>query len=538
MRFGPLTLTARRSGTDPEPTPSGVRLQGEASWMLEGPAEALVAVADALPPRMTERIGSVLLLDFGNAVGRFVVPGLGTLEVVSGKHTEADFEALLADLTARVAALPFAAGDAARLPYDRSLTEHRPVLYQTFVYLRSLLSDLAPQGDRLAPALEAVVRDPHFRLEHTVRTRPLALASRTDGSYLVRLAAGAEPLERAPAGLRAAPLATALRGHLPLAVRETHPARTYDTAENRFAKFFIDLCTSIIDRMDAIARAATRAARFWRRVQDDCARMRRALRPYATAPLWSEVGRMTHLPAGSTVLQRRRGYRQLYAAYLRLRASARLPLDRAGLEDLLEIKDIALLYELWCYFRVVDAVTEALGRKPTRVEPMNITDTAVHVPFDFQVEWPGAIRCYYNLRHSRSAPAHRRSYSVPLRPDIVLHIPRPDGHLERHAFDAKFRLQWLDRWDTEEPPTEDRRSTFKRADLYKMHTYRDALGMDSVWVLYPGERWQAFEVDGRVAVGACPVGVGGVHRLAKMIARLLADEGRLAFAASENLTHV
>jgi len=74
------------------------------------------------------------------------------------------------------------------------------------------------------------------------------------------------------------------------------------------------------------------------------------------------------------------------------------------------------------------------------------------------------------------------SYSMRLRPDFTW---RRAGKAEV-VFDAKFRL--------ERPPleetTEDEgtpQATARQADLYKMHTYRDALGVRSAVVVYPGD---------------------------------------------------
>jgi predicted component of viral defense system (DUF524 family) len=100
----------------------------------------------------------------------------------------------------------------------------------------------------------------------------------------------------------------------------------------------------------------------------------------------------------------------------------------------------------------------------------------------------------YNLRFSRSRPLARRSYSVPLRPDIALRLP--NGRL--HLFDAKFKLRKLANaglGNADEETTDkanERRGDFKRADIYKMHTYRDALRSATAWVLYPGDLFQFF----------------------------------------------
>ncbi len=225
-----------------------------------------------------------------------------------------------------------------------------------------------------------------------------------------------------------------------------------------------------------------------------------ALQPLVTAPLWDEVGRLVHLPAGSPVLQRRRGYREVYGHFGRLRLATRLPLSATAMRDLLTVKDIAQLYELWCYFALVEAVTGILG-PPTGAKRTQASDLQIGVPWDLAVDWPDGTRLLYNPRFSRSRPASRRSYSVPLRPDIALVVPRgPNAGL--HLLDAKFRLDRLDAAlgtadateESEEDEAAERRGTFKRADLYKMHTYRDAIpDARSVWILYPGTETRFFD---------------------------------------------
>jgi predicted component of viral defense system (DUF524 family) len=51
--------------------------------------------------------------------------------------------------------------------------------------------------------------------------------------------------------------------------------------------------------------------------------------------------------------------------------------------------------------------------------------------------------------------------------------------------------------DLEAQRGEERRGTFKRADLYKMHAYRDAIvGTRSVWILYLGSEYRFFSIEG------------------------------------------
>jgi predicted component of viral defense system (DUF524 family) len=87
-------------------------------------------------------------------------------------------------------------------------------------------------------------------------------------------------------------------------------------------------------------------------------------------------------------------------------------------------------------------------------------------------------------------PTYRRpsgtAYSTPLRPDVVLEVGS-----SRHLFDAKYRLE---RFDIAESDPDDDPATYKRADLYKMHTYRDAISdVATAFVVYPGTEFVFFE---------------------------------------------
>ena len=80
------------------------------------------------------------------------------------------------------------------------------------------------------------------------------------------------------------------------------------------------------------------------------------------------------------MLQRRRGYRDVLRHYLTLRAAARLPLSDAKLLRLLGLKDVANLYELWCFFAVVEAVEVILLRAPDHAARTRPDEVQIDVP--------------------------------------------------------------------------------------------------------------------------------------------------------------
>lgn len=528
-----LTIEPRPNQREAVPRPDGdtVVVTGERSWLIRGIPDDVNHAAAALAGLCTRLDGGLLQVDFGNAVGRFRL-GDGTIEVVSGKWSAAHFDRMLEDLTAIAAGLPFSAGRGGALPYHRTQVAQHDVTYHAFVYLRHItLGDQThawgashtgeiPATTRRAPlpaALAVILADPHRRWERDAQSVPIEQARQVDAHALFDAVLGQTPLLRLPEGMLATmPVARALHNHLPMRVAETriHPA--VDTPENRFVKAFLGLAEQVIDDMrDAVERHAairpTGASAFEQRILGDCEAMARTLAPAIRHPLWREVGRMVHVPLASTVLQRRRGYRDVLSHFTRLRLATRLPLDSRDARALLEVKDIALMYELWCYFTVSDVISAHLGR-PVAARMWVTGDFEVKVPDDNAViTWRDGTRLLYNPRFSRSRSASRRSYSVPLRPDIALDL-RSGPNQGLHLLDAKFRLDRIGEImpadessmgengldaDGDANEKRERSGDYKRADLYKMHTYRDAIrDARSVWVLYPGTESRYFAQNG------------------------------------------
>ena len=513
-----IELLPRRQGASAPEFDEHIRIRGEHGWLLKGTADALDAASVALGG-VGERISDdVLLLDFGNAVGFFDVPGLGRIEVVSGKWSQSDFDHMLAELTDVAAGLPFTAANTAALPYDRSVAAQDDVLYHMFVYIRHALSDAPADSDRLLPALRHVLRDPYRRFERTRRDVSIDQVRSLDATALVSIATGKGGFTRvSPHRVASAVNLQTLRGHLPERVTEHHIVTTVDTPENRFVKAFLSSMGGVIDKVREGSHHHGSSA-FAARIARDCDRLDTLLRPIVQHPVWREVGPMAHLPASSPVLQRRRGYRQVYRHFARMRLATRVPLDPSLVRDLLEVKDIALLYEIWTYFIVANELTTLLG-SPERAGGPHADPWQVTVRWDIETAWPDGARLLYNPRFSR-AGGKQHSFSVPLRPDISLHIPHgPNAGL--HLLDAKFKVDKLSevmpnadqRDDEASVEADERTGTFKRGDLYKMHAYRDAItGARSVWILYPGAETRFFSVVGGVATSwrSLPTSLDGV----------------------------
>ena len=478
-----------------------VVLEAEPEWLFEGPEDAIAGVESALA-LFARRVGRGLLsVRFGNGVGVFRTP-VGTFIVRSGKWDEAAFDSLLADLVRVAASLPFSAFAPSPLPYDRRLAEHDDTLYHAFVYLRHVCSDRAPAEARLTTAYRTVLAAPHHALATHVRSVPIETA-RADVPPL--------PADLLASGLRRAHgrgartlLARALGGHLPARWPERFGVHTADTPENRFVFGFLDTCLGLLDRVEREARALRARERAASRILQDSFSIRQRLEPFARHPFFRDVGPMTQVPVGSSVLQRRRGYREILEHFVRLRLSSTcLPLSAHEARSLLEGRDIAKLYELWAFFKTVECVERVLGQ-PVHASRVPKGHWGAAPDGSLVVAWADGTRVRYQTSFTRTT--RRRAYSRQVSPDIV--IEAPGGAL--HVLDAKFKV---DRKSIEE-------GTFLSDDLMKMHAYRDAIdGALSAWILYPGRTFQFFARDGEGDAGARgaskpgPDGVGAVPLL-------------------------
>lgn len=506
----PVAIRAWKSGKQPERRDGRWQLRSERQWVLEGPRDKLADIEKVLPTRMWARAGEgVLVLNLVNSVGRLALPHVGApVDLRTGKLGEKDFQALLADLTRVATSLPFSAGEPASSPYTRGPAPRDEVLYHAFVYLRYILSDDAPTDDRLIPALELVQRAPYRRWRTERREVGIEALTRVDERTLFDLVTRAGAPAHSPSlSAAGAALASRLGGQLPESVSERRIRATLDTPENQFVKAFIGQASGIIARTRSEAEGRRRDA-FARKLLDDCNRMDAALQPILRHSMWEDVGTLTRIPFSSTVLQRRRGYRQVLRHFARIRLAPRIPLDRGEMRDLLELKDIALLYELWTFFRLADIIRDLLGPPTQAARPVgDAFDVFLKPNRTFQ--WASGVRLAYNPSFSRARKPPYRSYSVGLRPDIALHVP--DGrNCGLHLLDAKFRLQTLGEaglagrtgdatadGEATDEKTAERRGDYRRGDLYKMHTYRDAIpDAHSVWILYPGSEFRFYDASG------------------------------------------
>ena len=422
----------------------------------------------------------------GRATLRFTLPGdqmEGLLvEVLSTKYPTPDehlksFRALLDDLSRYTAQLPFAISGPTEATVDESPAAPTPLFVYNF-----LLHNDEENNEALRTALNIILAAPHRRLSDESRWVPTAEASVVDAEMLSQLLAHPEHLVKIPKNPVIA-CAAALNHHMPTHVWQVLPRDTYDTPENRFVRAFLGELLSAAQELREQGWWRQVPAKNLTRIDDLIGYMTEILR----TSMFEEVGEMVVFPVSSQVLLRRDGYRELLALW-RLFQLARHPFF-ANLEAAIDLRDVATLYEFWCFYRLEAEFTKVLGASPTA--KITVTDEG-GLEYKASYEWIDSGCLIFNRSFSGRTAAFY-SYSVALRPDFTF-IPGPgftDGDHRVIFFDAKFRFE-SNTWNIDDD--DDWERLVKKADLYKMHTYRDALHARSAIVLFPGNEPDFYHV--------------------------------------------
>ena len=474
--------------------------------------EYILSFAGGCPPgvasRFTELGGDLLqpdtgVVSFRNFVGRAELAGVG-IDVVSAKIGAGGVSRILQEISALASNLVFGWRSPTGFAASSDASHYPPVPYHQLQLLRRMMLG-EPPGKRLQDWLAAVERSPTRRFEperpvvspdrvrrldpravqsvfrHVDRLVPLESETTLANNALARALTFGDPPKRHFPGRIAAP-----RGRL-----------SFDTAENRFVKHVIGECLAIVYRF-------VDHPKLHSGLRDDCRLMLSTLEQAAASPFLMEAGRLSGFQAPSQALAKADGYRAMSVFWLDLTRHLSLPRSPAETGFLLEGRDLATLYEYWVFLKVLEAVVTVSGCAPNGQPEIRRDELGESLSVGLPVELGPSITVQFNPTYRRGTGT---AYSTPLRPDVVVEI---DGI--RHVFDAKYRL---DRFDDSEADADDDPATYKRADLYKMHTYRDAIAsVRTACVVYPGSEFVFFERSGVKRVAPNPMtlldGVGAI----------------------------
>ncbi|MGF6791717.1 DUF2357 domain-containing protein [Paraburkholderia sp. 35.1] len=419
------------------------------------------------------------------------------LEVRSRKLSYlSEYRWMLRDIAERMTELVmdrFAVSDA---HFKLDDTRDAVTLYQRFTFLRAMLESENFQG-----ALSEVIGRPHTAWETTSETVRPGAGIRAD-SCVLRQFAKCGARSAWPGGVIAS---------VPSHLERKRTEATHDTVPNRFVKFALEHWRQMLGDIDrGLVEARTTPATT--RGRREIAAVASQLEEVLHHDVFAEVGALTRFPADDQVLQKREGYRDIFKAYVETEFAARLSWQSSPEDFGAGQRDVATLYEYWAFIQLSQLVGELVGQtfdmSPlVRSRPDGLTvgiRTGVETVLTGTVERFDrrmTVELCFNRTYRRGT-SRNASWSKPMRPDYSLLISPANGEpatfepIALH-FDAKYRVDFVKEIfgsddyegvvDPVRTPERLERGGALRADLLKMHAYRDAIHRTAgAYVLYPG----------------------------------------------------
>lgn len=445
-----------------------------------------------------------------------------------------DYNKLLAQLTGYVADLQMqCASDVQYLVgVDEEKTPETEL--QQFFFLVGIVND-----NMLEQALRRIVESPYVRLQTVEAECDIRYATRFSAAMLRQIASGVRRVE-APQALREriATLPERLRG----VVRE----ETTDIPENRFVKHVLTTFRGGLQNFkDKIreGKLKAKADKLYAIELDVKAGLER-LDFWLSTDFFRGVGPLTSMPSSSVVLQRREGYRDILRKWLQSQAAATMKWA-AGVDAYRENqKDVATLYEYWCFFRLLDIIKDLFNIEPEEIygkivdigqdglslkiregkqlDALEGRYVSGHISHRYRRL---TIEYQYNRRFTQASG--KSSWTMTMIPDYTISF-RPQGMSVADAerldlisyvhFDAKYKAKDIvEKMETAvregavgEETTEEEKNAkdVKRVDILKMHAYRDAIPRTAgAYVLYPGTKDRTYHYGDEIlpGLGAFPL---------------------------------
>jgi len=425
-----------------------------------------------------------------------------SLEVQSVKTTyREDYRHMLEEITEKCTDLILQHSSPVAQFFEVDFNSDAATLYQRFAFIKSILESV-----EFNDAVHKVISSPVTRWRESETIKDIRGVRRFNNSIIRQLSTAANRSDLPEMH----PLKS-MMDSVPSKLKVNYKAETVDTPENRFVKH------SLIS-FHALCNDFKTKVKDCERIKSEASLLENKLEQYLNHSIFKEISPPTTLPLNSPVLQRKEGYREILRVWLMLDLAAKIVWH--GGDDVYSgnKRDVAVLYEYWIFFKLLETIEEVfkieslsnealieetsdglgLKLKQGRFLPIKgvyISDTRkLNVEFSYNRTFSGG----------KEFPAGG-SWTRNLRPDYTLSI-WPFGIEQEQAeqeeiivhihFDAKYKVENLQgifgKDDILEEEKEDqKKGTYKRADLLKMHTYKDAIRRTAgAYVLYPGTEGQ------------------------------------------------
>jgi predicted component of viral defense system (DUF524 family) len=191
-------------------------------------------------------------------------------------------------------------------------------------------------------------------------------------------------------------------------------------------------------------------------------------------PFFRTIDDFQGIKQESLVLQKATGYSTIYKSWIMLNSGLKF---LEGIQKI-ELKNIADLYQIWCFLEIKNVLQNILGKDyhMSKLAEIHIDDfvykieRGVKSKVSFNKPNGETIELFHDLSYDTSTNQSEKSYTVNQKPDIVLRITKNDlkeKYVLTYLYDAKYRLASDEKEGSPDLPTED--------SINQMHRYRDAI---------------------------------------------------------------
>ncbi len=446
-----------------------------------------------------------------------------------------DYLTLLTEVNAELYNLAF---DFMRKTYLSATTtpSTKPSLTEFFSIIRYCF-------DRLCKAIKRIEGNPHHIVTSRERISHPEKVKRINGKTLKWLSKNQSLLKKSNRGIGIND-----QTYLPERVLEHRKVINFDTFENRFIKWVL---TSIGNKLKYFERTYREAFQDKEAYDTDIGNrigvMQNKINRIIKFTFLADIGDLHRLDSLSLVLQMAPGYREVYKYYLMLTKGLSLQSDVFNIS----VKDIALLYEYWCFLKLNSILRSKY--QLDKHDLIRVTNKGLKVELDKSKR---ANIHYTNPRNGEKIVLaynnllNRKMPTTKQRPDNMLALRKENSETRyQYVFDAKYRLnpamhgsRYYESYG-KPGPEED--------DINTMHRYRDAImyyeGQDfnktvfGAFILFPLKDGDSYagSIDGQphlfyssieeVNIGGLPFLPGETNLVERFLEELIVDSSDSAF---------
>ena len=445
-----------------------------------------------------------------------------TIEVFPSKISyKEDYKAIVADVTAEVYSLVF---DFLKKTYESfdvsSSKQSSPVEF--FAIIQKIYKEYLS-------AVDMILRNPHHQLLTDHEILPWYKIKQTDGLTI-------RWLEKHPQNIDRNHTDGSLRCDKALAVKK-HV--TYDTKENRLTKYML-LQTAA--KLDSFRKSYCRIGNTDEVVIEGINKMINSIQRRVNAGFMREVTATAGNSGMSLVFSMAPGYRELYKYYLLLQHG----LSISGSLFNLSVKDIAVLYEYWCFIKL----NSLMKRKYQLLSQDIIRISGNGLYLSLRKGTTSRVK-YLNPKTGEKIvlsynPSKQNLPTISQKPDNILRLEKHGSSTEyEFVFDAKYRINPAE-------PGSDYYNTIAKTPgpeidtINTMHRYRDAIvyqndatpyerTMFGAYVLFPYHNEEEYKshrfynsID-KVNIGGLPFLPSATSLVEKQLDELITDSSESAF---------